>query len=292
MELNELKNCVWAISKTSLCITAKDIRNGLTIKEIPINKRGIISPLDLALLNDKIYILDNSNLWSVNIWTHKIHLNELEVHNYHSLVATDKEIYIIGNVSYRFSPKSKLCRIADIKINGVLFPGKCYMNGSIYFIGGAKEFITDKVYQYECATQQTIELPLKLPLGLEACGCFPLDNNLMIVGGRTESSCLSNFCYWIEMENQKIYLAPYLYRNGFFRNTSCAMSGDLIGLMDENKNLHVYNKRHSSWKFYSEFLWKKRANFIWVWRMAKKNKCQGNIDKLPLSLVMEIAKYF
>lgn len=175
-----------------------------------------------------------------------MHLNELPVHNYHSLVASDTDIYIIGSLSYRFSPKSKLCRIADIKINGVLFPGKCYMNGSIYFIGGSKDYLTAKVYQYDCRTQKNSELPIKLPLGLESCGCFPLDNNIMILGGRTESSCLSHFCYYIEMENQKLFLAQTLYRNGYFRNTTYKKAGDLIGIMDEHKNLHVYNKNHST----------------------------------------------
>lgn len=67
MDANELKYCVWAISKSTLVVTAKDIRTGLTVKEIPICKRGINQPLDLALLKNKLYILDNSNLWSLNI---------------------------------------------------------------------------------------------------------------------------------------------------------------------------------------------------------------------------------
>ena len=184
----DLNNSLWGFSKPQGFLYSKNHQTGIQNNKITLSLSSLDGITDLAILSPKIYLLQLSNLLSIDLYKHTTKKHDLRLSSYQGIISHCNHIIIIGANSLKFDPKSKLCRKIDLQINNFDVITKCSHKNNIFlllysFDQSANTFL----YKYSYDINKTTTIPLKYRIPIIAYSYSIIkDNSIYIFGGRYE----------------------------------------------------------------------------------------------------------
>ena len=291
----ELSNAVWGFSASENAIYAKSPQNGLPVKKIILNLELPDNISDLTKSSNTIYLLQNSTLFSINLYKEYPKPHGLKLGTYYGIISLSNDIIILGHTSLKFNTTSKLCRKINLDLLDIRIICKCTSpSNELYLLVNTLNNSHNSIlykYVYSLDKVTVVHLDYKIPVSSSACSVLH-DNSIILFGGKYEINRSSRECFQISLETMKLEAKNSLLAVSIFQSSSAIEKCDRISVLDISGNLHLYSFQQNKWRMFSDRAWNKRKNLLWAWKISQLYSSCMNFYKLPVSIVRKMLREF